>query len=280
MDIQWYPGHMAKTRKLLLENVTLVDIIIELLDARIPKSSQNPDFESIFNQKKRIKALNKSDLADREVLNLWKQSYKAQGIACVFINSSTGTGFKELLSEMEHMLKEKFERDAKRGIRKRPIRAMVVGIPNVGKSTFINKICGRASTKTGDKPGVTKSKQWIRLDSHIHLLDTPGILWPKFEYDETGYNLAFTGAIKDEIMDTQGLAEKLLDKLKTDYMGNIMERYRVSMEGKNGREMLEAIAFERNYLLKQGQPDLFKTSQILLDEFRGGRMGAISLERP
>jgi ribosome biogenesis GTPase A len=280
MDIQWYPGHMAKTKRLLIENVKLVDVVIELLDARIPVSSQNPEFEWIFANKKRIKVFNKADLADERVSREWKSHYQAKGISSIFINSKTGQGFKEMYSETESMLRYKFEADAKRGINRRPVKAMVVGIPNVGKSTFINKLSGRAAAKTGDKPGITKSKQWIRLNDRMHLLDTPGILWPKFEDAVTGRNLAFTGAVKDEIMNQEELAEILLEKISVDYGKNLSDRYGITIESSSGNQLLAKIASARNYLLRQGEPDISKTSRIILDEFRGGVIGRISLERP
>lgn len=280
MNINWYPGHMAKTKRLLTENLKLVDIVIELLDARVPKSSQNPDFKGIFNNKKRIKVLNKSDLADPAVSEEWKTYFQSQGIPCIFINSKSGSGFKRLLSEIELQLKEKFERDARRGLLRRPVRAMVVGIPNVGKSTFINRLTGRSATRTGDRPGVTRDKQWIKVNKKIHLLDTPGILWPKFEDQQTGLNLALTGAIKDEIMDIQELSYKLLSFLACNYNSQLEERYEINTADRQDYEILSDIAFRRGYLKDEGQPDTFKTAQILLDEFRGNVIGRISLEKP
>ncbi len=280
MNINWYPGHMAKTRRLLSENLKLVDIVIELLDARVPISSQNPDFNGIFNNKKRVKVFNKSDLADPEISAQWKEYYKNKGIPCIFINSRNGKGFKLLLSEVENQLKEKFERDARRGILRRPIRAMVVGIPNVGKSTFINRLTGRAATRTGDRPGVTRNKQWIKVNKKIHLLDTPGILWPKFENKKIGRNLALTGAIKDEIMDLSDLSCQLLDYITCNYKGQLEERYGIIVDKKKSHEILDEIAFKRGHLAEAGAPDTFKTSQIILDEFRGAIIGKITLEKP
>lgn len=280
MNINWYPGHMAKTRRLLTENLKLVDVVIELLDARVPYSSQNPEFDAIFNNKIRVKAFNKYDLSDPEISNHWKAYFEKKEIPCIFINSKTGNGIKVLLTEIENQLKEKFERDKKRGILKRPVRAMVVGIPNVGKSTFINHLTGRSSARTGDRPGITKVKQWIKVNKNIHFLDTPGILWPKFEDQQIGLNLALSGAIKDEIMDLQGLSYKLIEYLTCNYNKIFETRYNISTKDKEPHEILDEIAEKRGFLLDKAKPDTLKASQILLDEFRGAVIGKISLERP
>ncbi len=271
---------MAKTKRLLLENLKLVDIVIELLDARVPYSSQNPDFNGIFNNKKRVKVFNKYDLSDADVSRKWKKHYEEQGIPCIFINSRTGGGFKKLLTEIENQLKEKYERDKRRGLLRRPIRAMVVGIPNVGKSTFINRLTGRAAARTGDRPGVTRDKQWIKVNNKIHFLDTPGILWPKFEDNKIGLNLALTGAIKDEIMDIREMTCKLLEFLVSKYRVNLETRYGIECGQKPGHSLLEEIAHKRGFLISSGEPDTFKAAQIIIDEFRGGVMGRISLEIP
>jgi len=280
MNIQWYPGHMAKTKKLLQENIKLVDIVIELLDARVPLSSQNPEFNVLFNSKKRIKVLNKFDLADPIVNEKWNRYFSKSGIACVYVNSKTGQGMKSLLKEIDNILKEKYARDKKRGLLRRPIKAMIVGIPNVGKSTFINKIVKKASTRTGDRPGITRSKQWIKINDKIHLLDTPGILWPKFEDDQIGLNLAYTGAIKDEIMNIEKLTCDLIGFLKENYPEGLKRRYNLTNLDKETYEILDNIAKNRNYYLKENEYDLLKMSQIFLDEFRGGKLGRISLELP
>lgn len=280
MNINWYPGHMAKTRRLLIENLKLVDIVIELLDARVPYSSQNPDFKGIFNNKKQVKVFNKYDLSDPVISSAWKSYYEKQGFPCIFINSQTGSGFKNLLREIEIQLKEKFERDTRRGLLRRPIRAMVVGIPNVGKSTFINRLTGRSSARTGDRPGVTRDKQWIKVNKKIHFLDTPGILWPKFEDQAIGLNLALSGAIKDEIMDLSEMTCSLIEFLCCNYRSNLEDRYKIQCENKASHEILDEIAVKRGYLAEGGAPDTFKTSQIILDEFRGGVIGKISLEKP
>ncbi|MBN1623423.1 MAG: ribosome biogenesis GTPase YlqF [Clostridia bacterium] len=280
MNINWYPGHMAKTKKLLVENLKLVDVVIELMDARIPISSRNPDFDSLFNSKKRIWCLNKSDLADPIISDEWRKYYNIQGIDCVFLNSRSGQGIKELISNIETMMEEKFSRDAARGLRRRPIRAMVTGIPNVGKSTFINSLTGRSATRTGDRPGVTKDKQWIKVNKVIHLLDTPGILWPRLGDEKTGLNLAFTGAIKDEIMDLETIVAKLLEYLSCNYRKNLEERYNLTISNQTGIMLLEEICKSRGLLLPAGQLDTLKGSQKILDEFRGAVIGRISLEKP
>lgn len=280
MNIQWYPGHMAKTKRLLQENIKLVDIIIELLDARVPISSVNPEFDNIFNQKNRILVLNKVDLADPAINLLWKNYYQSKGITCVFVNSQSGQGLKQLLAAIDIVLKEKYERDAKRGLLRRPVKAMVVGIPNVGKSTFINKIVKKASTRTGDRPGVTKNKQWIKINQKIHLLDTPGILWPKFDNEEVGLNLAFTGAIKDQIMNVEELVCKLIGFIKVNYPESLKNRYNIDNITLEDYAILDQITINRNYYISSSELDLLKMSTIFLDEFRGGKLGKISLEKP
>ncbi|MFO7611321.1 MAG: ribosome biogenesis GTPase YlqF [Clostridia bacterium] len=280
MDINWYPGHMAKTKRLLAENLKISDIVIELLDARVPFSSQNPDFKNLFNNKKRVKAFNKADLADERISMEWQSYYESKGIPCIFINSRNGAGFKKLLSSIEENLEEKFARDASRGIRRRPIHAMVVGIPNVGKSTFINTLAGKAAARTGDRPGVTRDKQWIKINSKIHLLDTPGILWPKLGDRQIGLNLALTGAIKDEIMDVGELAVSLIDFLSFNYRSALRERYGISSDIISAHEILEAICLKRGFLSDGGNPDVLRAAETLLDEFRGGLLGRITLEVP
>ena len=280
MNINWYPGHMAKTKRLLQENLKLVDVVIELIDARIPRSSRNPDFDNLFRDKRRVVCLNKIDLADPEVNDLWKEFYKSNDIPCVLIDSRTGKGIGEMIVTIESMMADKFKKDAAKGLRKRPVRAMVTGIPNVGKSTFINRLTGRAATRTGDRPGVTRNKQWIKVNNKIHLLDTPGILWPKLEGENTGLNLAFTGAIKDEIMDLVGLASKLLEFLSCNYNDRLEERYQISTEGLAGHDILLEICRKRGFLLEGGRYDTLKGAQIVLDEFRESRITRVSLEKP
>ncbi len=281
MNIQWFPGHMAKTRRLVAENLKLIDVVIELLDARIPVSSKNPEIDEIVKNKPRIIALNKSDLSDEEVSREWSRWYNTNGYTNIFIDSIKGKGINELKAKLREMMKEKLDREKQKGRIFRPIRTMVVGIPNVGKSSFINKIAGRASAVTGDKPGVTRGKQWIRLNEEIELLDTPGILWPKFENQLVGLNLAFTGAIKDDIMDTVEIAAALLEKLSTAYPAKLKERYKLSdLDGKSGFDLLKISGKNRGCIISGGEIDLSRISSIILDEFRGGKIGRISLERP
>lgn len=272
---------MAKTRKLLAENLKLVDVVIELLDARIPRSSKNPEIDNIIGNKPRVIALNKADLADSSVSKEWSRWYSANNYNCIFIDSIKGTGINLLKNSLRETMKEKFERDKERGRVFRPIRTMVVGIPNVGKSSFINKIAGKASAITGDKPGVTRSKQWIRLDREIEMLDTPGILWPKFDDQEVGYNLAFTGAVKDDILDTVELASKLMEKLDSLYPDKLSERFKLEgIEDRKGYQLLEAAGRKRGCIISGGEIDMNRIAAIVLDEFRGGKIGNISLERP
>ncbi|MCX7710388.1 MAG: ribosome biogenesis GTPase YlqF [Clostridia bacterium] len=281
MNIQWFPGHMAKTRRLIAENLKLVDVVIELLDARIPRSSKNPEIDGLINNKPKVVVLNKSDLADEAVSREWSRWYNAKGESHIFIDSIKGKGIPELKATLRNIMKEKLEREKEKGRIFRPIRTMVVGIPNVGKSSFINKIAGKASAVTGDKPGVTRGKQWIRLNEEIELLDTPGILWPKFDDEQVGFNLAFTGAIKDDIMDTGEIAAVLLAKLSETYPKNLMERFKFqSLEDMDGLKLLETAGKKRGCIISGGEIDYSRISSIVLDEFRGGKIGRISLEKP
>ncbi len=283
MNIQWFPGHMAKTRRLIAENLKLVDVIIELLDARIPFSSRNPEINSLINNKPRLVAFNKSDLADDQISSQWIQWYANQGIKCILINSITGKGLNEVKTRARDLMSEKIERDKAKGKIFTPVRTMVVGIPNVGKSSFINKIVGKATAQTGDRPGVTRGKQWIRINSEIELLDTPGILWPKFEDQEVGMNLAFTGAIKDDIMDTSEVAMELLYRLSLLYSKELCTRFKLepdSIKNVEKLELLETVGRKRGCIISKGQIDYSRISAIVLDEFRGGKIGKITLEKP
>lgn len=281
MNIQWFPGHMAKTRRLISENLKLVDVVIELLDARIPLSSRNPEIDSILGSKPRVIALNKSDLSDPALNKEWTGYFAGKGIGVIYTNAISGAGLGELKGKLKELTRSKLESAQARGRIQRPIKTMVVGIPNVGKSAFINKLAGKASAITGDRPGVTRTKQWVRVNPEIQLLDTPGILWPKFEDPETGLNLAFTGAIKDEIMDTAELAAKLLEKLAVLYPDKIRERYKLEeLDGKIGLKLLEEAGRKRGCLVSGGEVDLYRISAIVLDEFRGGKIGKITLEKP
>jgi len=282
MNIQWFPGHMAKTGRLLNENLKLIDVVIELLDARIPKSSKNPEIESIINKKPRVTVLNKADMADEKISLEWQRWFEQNGIKCVFIDSIKGTGINALKIMLREAAKHKIQKEKQRGKIFIPIRTMVVGIPNVGKSSFINKVAGRASAATGDRPGVTRGKQWIRLNNEIELLDTPGILWPKFEDEETGLHLAWTGAIKDDILDKIELASLLMQKLLLLYPDELKARYKIDSSAtfSTGYDILLAAGKNRGCIVSGGEVDLNRISSIVLDEFRGAKIGRITLERP
>lgn len=281
MNIQWYPGHMTKTRRLLQENLKLVDVVVELLDARIPASSKNPEIDSIIMNKPRLIVLNKADTADADISRQWSGWYKSRGIQAIFVDSIKGKGLNQLKDQLKVMMKDRFDRDKLKGRIFRPIRTMIVGIPNVGKSTLINNIAGKAVATTGDKPGVTRGKQWIRLNPEIELLDTPGILWPKFDDQQIALNLAFTGAIKDDIMDVTEVAAALAQKLSAEYQVLFAQRYKLqSTEGLTGYELLQAAGKNRGCILPGGEIDMRRIAIVLLDEFRGGKIGKITLERP
>ncbi|MDD4494411.1 MAG: ribosome biogenesis GTPase YlqF [Eubacteriales bacterium] len=281
MDINWYPGHMAKSKNLLIENLKLVDVVIELLDSRIPSSSRNPDFDGILGNKPRIIALNKFDLADEGISRRWSDWFTEKDRKHVFINSIDGTGIKQLKQMIRDSVKDKFELRKQKGLRFMSVKTMVVGIPNVGKSSFINKAVGRSTAKTGDKPGVTRGKQWVRIDRDIDLLDTPGILWPKISDKEVGLHLAFTGAIKDEILDITELAALLMVKLSRLSPDKLSARYKLNgIDSMTGHEMLDAAGRNRGCLVQGGDVNLLRISTIFLDEFRGGKIGRISLETP
>lgn len=279
MNYQWYPGHMTKAKRMMQENIKLIDLVIELVDARIPLSSRNPDIDELGKNKARIILLNKSDLADARYNKQWMEYFKEQGFYVVEMNSKKGIGIKSIHTVVQEACKEKLERDRKRGILNRPVRAMVVGIPNVGKSTFINSFAGKACTKTGNKPGVTKGKQWIRLNRSLELLDTPGILWPKFEDQAVGLKLAWIGSMNDEVLHVDELAAELIRFLKEHYQNVLKERYGVEEE-ENEHALLEQICRNRKCYKKGEEPDIVKMSHLLLEEFRNGKLGRITLEFP
>lgn len=277
MNIQWYPGHMTKAKRQMQEDLKLIDLIIELVDARVPLSSRNPDIDQLGQNKSRLILLNKADLADERQNEAWKEYFQGKGFYVVKVDSRNGAGMKAIQNVIQEACKEKIERDRRRGIKNRPIRAMVAGIPNVGKSTFINTFAGKACAKTGNKPGVTKGKQWIRLNKNVELLDTPGILWPKFEDQLVGIRLACVGSIKDDILNIEELALWLLEKLKKDYPGFLEKRYGISEEG-TPLETLEAIARARGCLKRGEELDYVKASGLIFDDFRSGKIGRITLE--
>lgn len=279
MHFQWYPGHMTKAKRMMQENIKLIDLVIELVDARIPVSSRNPDIDELGRNKARLILLNKADLAEEKWNDAWTAYFEGQGYACVKVNSKKGGGVKSIHSVIQEACKEKIERDRKRGILNRPVRAMVVGIPNVGKSTFINALAGRACARTGNKPGVTKGKQWIRLNRSVELLDTPGILWPKFEDQSVGMKLAFIGSIKDEILQRTELAAEFIRCMQQSYPGVLAQKYAIG-EDTDVWEVLERIAVSRHCLVRGSEPDLEKAAGLLLDDFRDGRLGRLTLEYP
>lgn len=290
MNYQWYPGHMTKAVRMMQENIKLIDIIIELTDARIPASGRNPDIDELGKNKFRLIILNKADLADSQVTREWKEYYQKTGAFVMEMNSKTGNEAAKVKDLVTKACAEKIERDKKRGIVGRPIRAMVAGIPNVGKSTFINKLAGKASAKTGNKPGVTKGKQWIALGKNMQLLDTPGILWPKFEDETVGLHLALIGSMNDENLDTTELACELIKILKDSYPNAISEKYNISEDqiaelseeqyATPSSAVLSAIAINRKCFKQGAQPDMDRAAALLLDDFRNGRLGKISIERP
>ena len=280
MDIQWYPGHMTKARRAMEESLKLINLIIELTDARMPASGRNPDIDKMGNGKFRLILLNKADLADPAVSAAWQEYYRKQGIACILLDSRKSDGMKQIRNTILEVCKEKFERDRKRGIKNRPVRAMVTGIPNVGKSTFINSFAKRSAAKTGNKPGVTRGNQWIRLNDKVELLDTPGILWPKFEDPEVGVKLALIGTINDEILSQYELALRGIEYLKAAYPDALPSRYEGLTPDRGNEETLAEIAQIRKCLKKGGEPDTDKAARLFLEDLRSGRFGRISFEKP
>ena len=279
MQFQWYPGHMTKAKRQMQEDIKLVDLVIELVDARIPLSSRNPDIDELGKNKARLILLNKADLADDRRNEQWVNYFKGKGYYAVKLDSRNRGGIKSVQTVIMEACKEKTERDKRRGILNRPVRAMVVGIPNVGKSTFINTFAGKACTKTGNKPGVTKGKQWIRLNKGVELLDTPGILWPKFEDQNVGLRLSLIGSIKDEILNTDELSIELIKFILADYPRVLTGRYEVNEEG-TPVEVLEQIATNRKCRKKGNELDYSKAAALVIDEFRTGKLAKITLEKP
>ncbi|HZK33431.1 MAG TPA: ribosome biogenesis GTPase YlqF [Tissierellaceae bacterium] len=280
MNINWYPGHMKKTIESIQKNLKIVDVVFELIDARIPYSSKNPNIDSIIGEKPKIVILNKSDLSSVEGNKKWEEFFSANMVKSVFLDSVSGKGIKRLLELSYELTDNRRIAFEKRGVISRPIRAMILGIPNVGKSTLINTLSGRKSAKIGNRPGITKHNQWIKIKNKLELLDTPGILWPKFEDKEVGINLAFTGAIKDEILDIETLALRLIERLVL-YFPNLLEnRYNIEIMGKSNLDIMEDIGKKRGCIIKGGEIDYTLVSNIILDEFRKGKIGNITLEFP
>ena len=286
--INWYPGHMAKTKKQIKEDINLIDVVVEILDARIPVSSQNPDIKELVKNKKRIILLNKSDLADKEENNKWVKYFKQNGIPAILTNANQGVGIKELISKIEELMKEELEKQAARGRIGKSIRVIILGIPNVGKSSLINKITNKKSAQVGNKPGVTKQKQWIKLNNKIDLLDTPGILWPKFENQAVALNLSYIGTIKDDNLEITEIVYNLLKVLKENYFENLSSRYKFTLEEYQKQcsitedmiiALLELIAKKRGCIKQGNILDIEKICGIILEEFRNGKIGNITLEK-
>ena len=288
MQIQWYPGHMTKTKRMLMTQMSLIDVVVEVLDARVPLSSRNPDIDSIAKGKKRVLVLNKADLANPEITAQWEDYFRKRGFFTLQLNAKENdkkkSGVAQFYDMLRKIMKERAESQRKRGRINVPTRAMIVGIPNVGKSTFINMLAGRASTTTADRPGVTRGRQWIKVDATIDLMDTPGVLWPKFEDPDVGLKLACTGAISDNVVDKIELAELLIQMLMDISPAAIEARYKIKAEkcehNGDSREILTNIGEARGFKMKGGIVDIERSAIIILDEFRGGKLGRISLETP
>lgn len=279
--IHWYPGHMAKTRRLIEENLKLVDVVVEIIDARIPYSGRNPYFNDMLKKKERLIVMNKYDMADEAASKKWTEYFESRGIRVVPISCATGMGINKIMSEAENLVSEKLERDSEKG-RNRTLKLMMIGIPNVGKSSLINKLAGKASTITGNKPGVTRGKQWIRLRGNCELLDTPGILPQKFTNEKVAENLALTGAVKDEIINTELLSYKLVEHLRVHYESEIKARYKITEDISNMEtfELIELIGKKRGFVISGGETDTERAAKMLIDEFRNCKIGRITLERP
>ena len=290
-NINWFPGHMAKTKRQISEDLKLVDVIVEILDARIPISSQNPEIKTMTQNKKKIIVLNKCDLSDEKENSKWLEYFIKQGNRAVLVNSSTGQGINQVIKQIQLIMEEETKKFLEKGRKGRKIRVMVVGIPNVGKSSFINRIAKKNSAEVGNRPGITKQKQWIRINNEIELMDTPGVLWPKFENEEVALNLAFTGTIKDDVLDITEIAYNLIKYLLTNYQSNLIERYSLNKElineilsrdldeNENIYEIMQVIGKKRGAIISGGNVDDEKTSRIILDDFRSGKLGKITLDR-
>ncbi|MDY5212511.1 ribosome biogenesis GTPase YlqF [Intestinibacter sp.] len=280
LHINWYPGHMKKTKEMVQNNLKLVDVVIELLDARIPLSSKNPEIDKLAQNKPRVVVLNKSDLSDRAKLNKWISYYQSKGIKAIPVDTLKGSGVNKIVEECKNVTKEKMDALKEKGRKERAIRVMIVGVPNVGKSSLINKLTGRKSTQTGDRPGVTKGKQWVRLKGNLELLDTPGILWPKFEDQKIALNLAFTRAIKDEILDIDTLGLKFIEKMSEIEPEKLKARYKLDSLGEEPLETMEMIGRKRGFILGRNELDYTRIAKTVLNEFREGKLGQITLEVP
>jgi ribosome biogenesis GTPase A len=281
MNIQWYPGHMTKTRRMIVDQMKHMDAVCEILDARIPLSSRNPDVEELTAGKPRLVVLNRVDLADPAGTKQWAAYFRSRGFAVMEVNAKDGQGTARFASAVRELLSDKLALYAQKGQAGRMLRVIILGIPNVGKSTFINKVSGRKTAKTEDRPGVTRSKQWVPVDKSLELMDTPGILWPKFEDQSVGLNLAYTGAVRDEVMDTETLACHLLEELGRKYPQSLYQRYQIEVEPEDtGYSLLEKAGRRRGFVVRGGEIDTERMAKILLDEFRGGKLGRFTLELP
>ena len=280
LHINWYPAHMKKTKEMVQNNLKLVDVVIELLDARIPLSSKNPEIDKLAQNKPRVVVLNKSDLSDKAKLNKWISYYQSKGIKAIPVDTLKGNGVNKIVEECKNATKEKMDALKEKGRKERAIRVMIVGVPNVGKSSLINKLTGRKSTQTGDRPGVTKGKQWVRLKGNLELLDTPGILWPKFEDQKIALNLAFTRAIKDEILDIDTLGLKFIEKMSEIEPEKLKARYKLDSIGEEPLETMEMIGRKRGFILGRNELDYTRIAKTVLNEFREGKLGQITLEVP
>lgn len=283
VDIQWFPGHMAKTRRLMKANLPLVDVVVEITDARVPASSRNPEMKNLVGGKPRVVVLNKCDMADEALTAEWIEYYRANGVKAIAMDCRSGKGLNKLVPTVKEVIKKELEKRAAKGMEGKPIRIMVVGIPNVGKSSFINRVAGGKRTKVEDRPGVTRGKQWVTLEKGIDLLDMPGVLWPKFDDKTVGEHLAFTGAIKDDILDTELLAMRLADLLNREWHSLLCERYKLTDEETADIEpydLLSLIGAKRGMKVSGGDVNTERAAAMLLDEFRGGKIGRITLEMP
>lgn len=280
MNINWYPGHMKKTKESIRKSLTLVDLVYEVVDARVPRSSRNPEVDNILGDKPRLIIMNKSDLSNESDNKIWQSYFEEMGISSIIVDSITNRGIDNIINVSYKLIEEKIQRLKSKGIKNRPIRAMIIGVPNVGKSTLINSLSKRKGAKVGNRPGVTKANQWIKIKGNLELLDTPGILWPKFEDEDIGLNLAFTGAIKDELLDVETLAIKLVEKLNKISTSFIERRYNIDVGNKSSYELINDIGKKRGCVIKGGEIDFTKTSNLILDEYRKGLIGKITLELP
>ncbi len=280
VNVQWFPGHMAKARRMIKENSAMVDAVCEVVDARIPRSSRNPEVGELIGGKPRMLILNRADQADPALTDRWAENFKAQGLYVIKTDAKSGKGTNAFQNAVRGLLKDKIEYYRERGQTGRLLRIMILGIPNVGKSSFINRVAGRRAAEASDRPGVTRGKQWINIGGGIEMLDTPGLLWPKFEDKEVGEHLAFTGAVKDDILDVETLGARLMRLLASEYPEALAGRYKIETDTEDGFELLNRAAKKRGFIVSGGETDLERMSRVVLDEFRAGKLGRLTLETP